>query len=87
MLRVIFVLFKFVIVGNYDLMFDDEFCKKYEWFDICYNCVEMWCIIKEVEVDGVRYLMEGIYIFDLMNGVRFMVYVSLYMFVYGIWVF
>src|SRR5688572_939122 len=87
MLRAIPAPLKLVIAGNHDLMLDDEFCKKYERPDIRYNRAEMWRIIKEAEVDGVRYLTEGTYTFDLTNGARLTVYASPYTPAYGIWAF
>ncbi|EHK47422.1 hypothetical protein TRIATDRAFT_298560 [Trichoderma atroviride IMI 206040] len=97
MLRGLRAPLKLVIAGNHDLAFDDtndihddtdgsdddDATKpnnkpKYK---------EVMQIAKEAEVDGVRYLTEGTYSFDLANGSRLRIYASQYTPQYGYWAF
>lgn len=87
MLRAIPAPLKLVIAGNHDLMLDDDFYERHKRPDVRYDRAEMWRIVKEAEVDGVKYLTEGTYTFDLQNGARLTVYASPYTPAFGIWAF
>ena len=77
---------KLVIAGNHDLMLDDDYWDD-DWEDVRHNRAEMRRIIKDAEADGVRYLTEGSYDFDLKNGARLKVYASPYTPSFGDWAF
>jgi predicted phosphodiesterase len=87
MMRAIRAPLKLVIAGNHDRMLDDEFYNKHKRQDVRYNRPEMFRIIKDAEADGVKYLTEGNYTFDLENGARLTIYASPYTPVYGVWAF
>lgn len=93
MLRGLRAPLKLVIAGNHDLAFDDtnythedtdsDDAVKHE--KPKYKKVVQ--IAREAEVDGVRYLTEGTYNFDLANGSRLRIYASQYTPKYGAWAF
>lgn len=75
---------KLVIAGNHDLALDEPFWRKMVW-NSPDDCAEARQIISDAEQDGVRYLTEGDYSFDLANGARLRVYASQYTPEYGSW--
>lgn len=96
MLRGLRAPLKLVIAGNHDLAFDDT----HYYHDNSDGSdddatkpnpkpryKEAMQIAKEAEVDGVRYLTEGTYSFDLANGSRLRIYASQYTPQYGYWAF
>lgn len=96
MLRGLNAPLKLVIAGNHDLAFDDtNYCHdNSDGSDddaIKPNPKPMYKevlqIAKDAEVDGVQYLTEGTYSFDLANGSRLRIYASQYTPQYGYWAF
>ncbi|GFP59361.1 UPF0046 protein T07D4.2 [Trichoderma asperellum] len=102
MLRGLRAPLKLVIAGNHDLAFDDTHYShddsdgsdddnainpnpKPNPKKPMYN--EALEIAKQAEVDGVKYLTEGTYSFDLANGSRLRIYASQYTPQYGYWAF
>ncbi|KAL6902915.1 Metallo-dependent phosphatase-like protein [Trichoderma evansii] len=96
MLRGLRAPLKLVIAGNHDLAFDDT----HYYHDNSDGSdddaakpnpkpryKEVLQIAKEAEVDGVKYLTEGTYSFDLANGSRLRIYASQYTPQYGYWAF
>ncbi|KAM0249012.1 hypothetical protein ACHAQJ_009218 [Trichoderma viride] len=77
---------KLVIAGNHDLALDETYCDNQDDEGLAeYN--EALQIAKEAEEDGVKYLTEGTYSFDLPNGSRLRIYTSPYTPKYGYWAF
>ncbi|KAK1239193.1 hypothetical protein MKX08_006254 [Trichoderma sp. CBMAI-0020] len=97
MLRGLRAPLKLVIAGNHDLAFDDmnyihyqtdgndDGSAAYPPDKPKYKAVMQ--IAREAEVDGVKYLTEGTYSFDLANGSRLRIYASQYTPQYGYWAF
>ncbi|KAL7898413.1 Metallo-dependent phosphatase-like protein [Trichoderma sp. SZMC 28014] len=95
MLRGLRAPLKLAIAGNHDLALDDT---NYTHQDTDSDdddaakhekpkYKQAMQIAKEAEVDGVRYLTEGTYTFDLANGSRLRIYASQYTPKYGAWAF
>ncbi|KAM0513060.1 hypothetical protein ACHAPE_008268 [Trichoderma viride] len=93
MLRGLRAALKLVIAGNHDLAFDDT---NYTHDDTDSDDAakhdkpkykKVMQIAQEAEVNGVRYLTEGTYSFDLANGSRLRIYASQYTPKYGAWAF
>ncbi|KFA47834.1 hypothetical protein S40293_06444 [Stachybotrys chartarum IBT 40293] len=84
MLRAIRAPLKLVIAGNHDGALDEPFWVQEQGGDPAYPAVVKG-IIDEAAQDGVRYLTEGVYTFDLQNGARLTIYASPYTPVYGGW--
>lgn len=80
---------KLVIAGNHDLSLDPEFWASSMsarfWGENIPK--ESWQIIKDAEADGVRYLDEGVYTFDLDNCARLKIFASQWTPTYGSWAF
>lgn len=96
MLRGLRAPLKLVIAGNHDLAFDDTNYTHEDSDSSDDNATkpndkpkhkEVMQIAQEAEVDGVRYLTEGTYSFDLANGSRLRIYASQYTPEYGSWAF
>ncbi|KAL7923429.1 Metallo-dependent phosphatase-like protein [Trichoderma austrokoningii] len=95
MLRGLRAPLKLVIAGNHDLAFDDSHSyhddSDDDEEDVKPNpkpkYKEALQIAQEAQVDGVRYLTEGTYTFDLANGSRLRIFASQYTPQYGYWAF
>ncbi|RFU74791.1 hypothetical protein TARUN_7470 [Trichoderma arundinaceum] len=86
MLRQLSSPLKLVIAGNHDLVLDDMYyCNQIGGEQSEHD--EVMQIIKEAEADGVKYLTEGTYTFDLPNGSRLRIYASPFTPQYGSWAF
>ncbi|KAH7316542.1 ser/Thr protein phosphatase family protein [Stachybotrys elegans] len=86
MLRGIKAPLKLCIAGNHDMGLDEDYWKlEYESDPGLPEYVKT--IISDARQDGVRYLTEGTYTFDLENGARLTVYASQYTPMYGGWAF
>ncbi|KAH0495633.1 hypothetical protein TgHK011_009168 [Trichoderma gracile] len=90
MLRALKAPLKLVIAGNHDLALDERLDER-TYYDP-YNDLQAahrtaLQIAKEAEQDGVRYLTEGTYTFDLPNGSTLRIFASPWTPRYGTWAF
>jgi hypothetical protein len=87
MLRKIRAPLKLAIAGNHDMALDREYwaARKRSIDPHMQMADEAQNIIEDAKVDGVRYLDEGDYTFDLANGARLRVYASQYTPEFGGW--
>ena len=84
MLRAIRAPLKLAIAGNHDVTLDEDYWVN-SWGGPQEDIAPVRKIIEDAKEDGVHYLTEGVYEFNLDNGARLRVYASQYTPMYGGW--